>query len=103
MVDCYSEPLLFVEASAMRPWQILHANDPALRITGLDKASIAGQPFWQIFAMRDSKVCPCAVGCYMIGVLEAITASFMRGTLSWMLSATSWLTAFFFLNEALES
>ena len=55
VVDCYSEPLLFVEASATRPWQILHANDPALRITGLDKASIPGQPFWQIFAMRDSK------------------------------------------------
>ena len=35
VVDCYSEPLLFVEASAVRPWQILHANDPALRITGV--------------------------------------------------------------------
>ncbi|KAK9834139.1 hypothetical protein WJX81_001741 [Elliptochloris bilobata] len=55
VVDCYSEPLLFVEASAVRPWQILHANDPALRITGLDRPSIAGQPFWDIFCMQDSK------------------------------------------------
>jgi hypothetical protein len=34
VVDCYSEPLLFVEASQTQPWRILHLNDAAVSTTG---------------------------------------------------------------------
>ncbi len=34
VVGCYSEPLLFVEASQTQPWVILHLNEAALTVTG---------------------------------------------------------------------
>lgn len=34
VVDCYSEALLFVEASQTQPWRILHLNDAAVTTTG---------------------------------------------------------------------
>jgi len=49
VVDCYSEPLLFVEASAARPWQVLHANDPALRVTGARRGPA---PRWPVRLRR---------------------------------------------------
>ncbi len=33
-MDCYSEPLLFVEVSETQPWRILHMNDGAVSTTG---------------------------------------------------------------------
>lgn len=35
VVDCYSEPLLFVEASQTQPWRLLHLNDSAASNTGV--------------------------------------------------------------------
>ena len=35
VVDCYSEPLLFVEASQTQPWRLLHLNDSAASNTGI--------------------------------------------------------------------
>lgn len=57
MVDCYSEPLLFVEASAVRPWQILHANDPALRITGEEDMLVLSQPAIGLLRIGLLRVC----------------------------------------------
>lgn len=34
VVECYSEPLLFVEASQTQPWRLLHLNDAAISTTG---------------------------------------------------------------------
>ena len=34
VVGCYSEPLLFVEASQTQPWVILHLNEAAVTVTG---------------------------------------------------------------------
>ena len=34
VVGCFSEPLLFVEASQMQPWVILHLNEAAVTVTG---------------------------------------------------------------------
>ena len=34
VVGCFSEPLLFVEASHTQPWVILHLNEAAVTVTG---------------------------------------------------------------------
>ena len=34
VVGCFSEPLLFVEASQTQPWVILHLNEAAVTVTG---------------------------------------------------------------------
>ena len=40
VVGCFSEPLLFVEASQTQPWVILHLNEAAVTVTG----QISGLP-----------------------------------------------------------
>ncbi|BDA44193.1 probable serine/threonine-protein kinase STY13 at C-terminar half [Coccomyxa sp. Obi] len=49
VVDCYSEPLLFVEASQTQPWRLLHLNDSAASNTGLEASAVAEKPFWDVF------------------------------------------------------
>lgn len=44
VVDCYSEALLFVEASQTQPWRILHLNDAAVATTGRLPRLLAALP-----------------------------------------------------------
>jgi len=44
VVNCYSEPLLFVEVSQTQPWRLLHLNDAAVSTTGVPGASTQGAP-----------------------------------------------------------
>ena len=43
---------MFLEASAARPWQILHMNDPALRITGAPHVARTSALGWGFVAQR---------------------------------------------------
>ncbi|CAL8465702.1 g5238 [Coccomyxa elongata] len=49
VADCYSEPLLFVEVSHLQPWRILHINQAAVRVTGLERDNAMGELFWDVF------------------------------------------------------
>ena len=55
VVGCFSEPLLFVEASQTQPWVILHLNEAAVTVTG----QISG---WLQVSLSQSLYAGCASG-----------------------------------------
>ena len=61
VVGCYSEPLLFVEASQTQPWVILHLNEAAVTVTGtslpLTFAGVTARDACPIWSCQKARAC----------------------------------------------